>query len=180
MENRKILEVNERPSRSRARAATADVLGVPPEPKKINPKWAEHYKHLTELHAYLLAQRGNLAKDAQEENVSYSEHMADAGTDSYDRDWALSMLSSEQNALWEIDQAINRIENDTYGICELTGKRIEAQRLKAIPWARFSATAAKELEKQGEVRRAQLARLGSVTESEREIVKEEEEEETAS
>ncbi len=172
MEKRNIHEVRERP-----RAATSDILGARREPQPINPKWQENYDHLTELRRALLAQRGNLAKDAQEEKVGFSEHMADAGTDSYDRDWALSMLSSEQNALYEVDQAINRIENGNYGICEVTGKRIEAERLKAIPWTRFSATAAKELEKQGEMRRAQLARLGSVTSSETDLIKEEEEEE---
>jgi RNA polymerase-binding transcription factor DksA len=172
MEKRKIHEVRERP-----RAATADILGARREPRPINPRWRENFGHLTELHRALLAQRGNLAKDAQEENVGFSEHMADAGTDSYDRDWALSMLSSEQSALYEVDQAIDRIENGTYGVCEVTGKRIETERLKAIPWTRFSASAAKELEKQGEMHRAQLARLGSVTSAETDLVKEDEEEE---
>ncbi len=132
---------------------------------------------MTELRSYLLTQRGNLAKDAQEEKVGYSEHMADAGTDSYDRDWALSMLSSEQNALYEIDQAISRIENDSYGVCEITGKRIELERLRAIPWTRFSASAAKELEKSGEMRRAGLAQLGSVVASDHELLKTEDEDE---
>jgi RNA polymerase-binding transcription factor DksA len=177
MEKRHIHGVTERPTRNHSRAATADVLGARREPLRINPKWQEAYDHLTELRSYLINQRGNLAKDAQEEKVAFSEHMADAGTDSYDRDWALSMLSSEQNALYEIDQAISRIENDTYGICELTGKKIEGERLKAIPWTRFSASAAKELEKAGEMRRARLAQLGSVTDSDREITKDEDEDE---
>ncbi len=172
MEQRKIPEVRERP-----KAATADILGARKEPKRISPKWKEHYQHLTDLRDYLMTQRGNLTRDAQEEKVGYSEHMADAGTDSYDRDWALSMLSSEQNALYEIDQAINRIETGTYGVCEITGRPIEAERLKAIPWTRFSAAAAQELEKQGVTRRAQLAKLGSVTSSEHELIKGEEEDE---
>jgi DnaK suppressor protein len=174
MEKRKIPEVRERP-----KAALADILGVLREPKRINPKWKEHYQHLTELRGYLITQRVNLTRDAQEENVGYSEHMADAGTDSYDRDWALSMLSSEQNALYEIDQAINRIENGTYGICEITGQPIEAERLKAIPWTRFSAAAAQELEKQGATHRAQLAKLGSVTAADHDLGKSDEDDEGA-
>ena len=83
--------------------------------------------------------------------------MADAGTDSFDRDLSLSRASSGQDAVYEIDQAINRIHNGTYGICELTGKPIEAARLEAIPWARFSVEAEKKLEKEGAVRRARLA-----------------------
>src|SRR5206468_4518133 len=100
--------------------------------------------------------KGDLARDAAEERPTYSMHMADAGTDEFDRDFALSMMSSEQNALYEIEEAINRIRDGTYGICELTGKRIEPQRLEAIPWTRFSAEAEKQLEKEGGVARARL------------------------
>ena len=51
-------------------------------------------------------------------------HQADAGSDVYDRDFALSLLSQEQDALYEIDQALKRIELGTYGICEMSGKSI--------------------------------------------------------
>src|SRR5437667_415062 len=79
----------------------------------------------------------------------FSTHMADAATDTYDRDFALSMLSCEQDSLYEIDEALDRIRDGTYGVCELTGKKIEPQRLEAIPWTRFTAEAEKQLEKQG-------------------------------
>jgi DnaK suppressor protein len=82
--------------------------------------------------------------------------MADAGTDSFDRDLALSQISSEQDAVYEIDEAINRIRNRSYGICELTGKPIEPQRLEAIPWTRFSMEAERMLEKDGAIRRVRL------------------------
>ena len=88
--------------------------------------------------------------------------MADAGTDSYDRDFALSMLSAESDALYEIDQAITRIQSGTYGICEVTGNKIEPERLQAIPWTRFSAQAARDLERSGQLRKAQLAELGTI------------------
>ncbi len=90
-------------------------------------------------------------------------HMADAGTDSYDRDVALSMLSHEQDAIYEIEQALNRIRNGTYGICELTGKRIARGRLAAIPWTRFSVAAERALEREGAVAHA---RLGPATRTE--------------
>ena len=83
--------------------------------------------------------------------------MADAGTDSFDRDFALSRASSEQDAVYEIDEAMMRIRRGTYGICELTGKPIERHRLEAIPWTRFSAEAEKLLEKEGQIHRARLA-----------------------
>ena len=72
------------------------------------------------------------------------------------------MLSSEQNALYEIEEALNRLRDSTYGICELTGKRISAGRLDAIPWTRFSAAAERQLEKDGVVRRARLGQRGNL------------------
>jgi RNA polymerase-binding transcription factor DksA len=66
-------------------------------------------------------------------------------------------MSSEQDAVYEIDEAMMRIRRGTYGICELTGKPIERLRLEAIPWTRFSADAEQQLEKNGEIRRARLA-----------------------
>jgi RNA polymerase-binding transcription factor DksA len=88
--------------------------------------------------------------------------MADAATDHYDRDWALSMLSSEQNSIYQIEQAIERIRDGTYGICELTGKPIQQERLRAIPWTRFSAEAERELEKAGARKRTQLGERKTV------------------
>ncbi|MDB6021578.1 MAG: transcriptional regulator, TraR/DksA family [Pedosphaera sp.] len=149
-------------ARNRAKAATEDIVNVRLAPPKINPKWERHYRHLTELRDFFLRQKGVLTRDANEEQPTYSEHMADAGTDSYDRDFALSMLSSDQNALYEIEEALRRIEAGTYGICELTGKPIPVQRLNAIPWARFRIEAEKQLEQTGVVNRARLGTLGSL------------------
>ena len=82
--------------------------------------------------------------------------MADVATNSYDRDWALSMISSEQNVLYEIEQALNRIRTGTYGKCEVTGKPIPMERLNAVPWTRFITEAERELEKSGQLERAKL------------------------
>ena len=152
-----------RRSPKRARASTQDVLGIPTEPqKRISPKWREHYTALVSLRNRLLERKGMLVRDASEEQPAYSLHMADAGTDTYDRDFALSIATSEQDALYQIDQALNRIRDGSYGVCELTGKPIEPERLKAVPWARFSATAEKELERNGAVKRAKLGDLASM------------------
>ena len=144
-------------STRRTKARAADVLGVSTSRPRVPSKWQKHHKRLVELREYLVNHRGDLAKDASEEQPTFSMHMGDAGTDEFDRDFALSMMSSEQDALYEIDQALNRIQSGTYGICELTGKRIELKRLEAIPWTRFSASAEKELESQGQVARARLS-----------------------
>jgi RNA polymerase-binding transcription factor DksA len=93
---------------------------------------------------------------------SYSLHMADSGTDNFDRDFALSLLSSDQDAVYEIEEALRRIEKETYGVCELTGKPIPKARLEAIPWARFTVEAQMQMEKDGIARQRRLGTLGSV------------------
>ena len=137
-------------------------MGEPRDNAKVSPRWRKHYRHLLELREEILRRRAELATDAAEEMPTFSTHMADAGTDTYDRDFALGMLSSEQDAVYQIDQALDRIRNGTYGICELSGKRIEPERLEAIPWTRFSAEAEQELEKQGVRPRTRLGPRDSV------------------
>jgi len=163
-------------TQNRPQAVVQDVLSPPPRPVRINPKWQPNYRHLKELRDFFLRQKETLTQDANEELPTYSEHMADAGTDSYDRDFALSMLSSDQNALYEIDEAIRRIETGAYGICELTGKPIPPKRLEAIPWARFTVEAESQLEQRGVVNRARLGNLGSLSEGESSAEEEEESE----
>jgi RNA polymerase-binding transcription factor DksA len=144
----------------RSRAATSDVLGdrgAAQRPIRVPQKWKDYYRRLSETRDYLLECRNDLVKDACEEQPAFSLHMADAGTDSFDRDFALSRISSEQDAVYEIDEAMMRIRRGTYGVCELTGKLIETKRLEAIPWTRFCAEAEKQLEKEGQIRRAKLA-----------------------
>ncbi len=142
---------------------TRDILGGKTRRLKIEPRWKAHYRNLAGLRDYFLQQRGLLSEDANEQHPAFSEHPADAATDSFDRDVALGMLSADQNALIEIDAAIRRIESGGYGVCELTGKRIEAKRLKAIPWTRYSLDAEKQLEAQGTVNRAHIGRATSIS-----------------
>jgi RNA polymerase-binding transcription factor DksA len=146
-----------KPSPRRRRAATADVVGSNIQPNEHVPdKWKKLYRQLIRTRDYLLNRQGDLVKDASEEQPAFSLHMADAGTDSFDRDLALSRISFEQDAVYEVEEALMRIRRGTYGICELTGKPIERERLEAMPWARFSAVAEQQLEKDGEVRRSRL------------------------
>jgi RNA polymerase-binding transcription factor DksA len=117
---------------------------------------------LLELRERLLQQMSGLAKESAEEMAGYSLHMADSGTDNFDRDFALSLLSSDQDAIYEIEEALKRIEKNTYGICELTGKTIPKVRLDAIPWTRFTVEAQAQLERDGAMRQRRLGALGSV------------------
>jgi RNA polymerase-binding transcription factor DksA len=138
------------------KATTREVIGDVKGGSQIDPKWERHYHNLMDLRSHLSSRKDDLVKDALEEQPTFSQHMADAATDSFDRDLALSLISSEQDALYEIEQALNRIKQGTYGICELTGKPIERQRLNAIPWTRFCAEAEKQLESEGAVDRTRL------------------------
>lgn len=142
--------------RGKPKASTEDVLGRNPRARPNYGPWQSYYNHLVELRASLLERQADLTKDAVEEKTTLGTHLADAGTDSYDRDMALGMLSSEQDALYEIEQALARLRDGNYGLCELTGKPIERSRLQAIPWTRFSAAAEKQLERDGTVKRARI------------------------
>ncbi len=129
---------------------------------KVKPQWARYYAHLLELRDQLTRQRDGLAKESAQEVAGYSLHMADSGTDNFDRDFALSLLSADQDALYEIDAALKRIERKTYGICELTGKPIPGKRLEAIPWTRFTVQAQAQLEREGALRQRRLGSLGTI------------------
>jgi RNA polymerase-binding protein DksA len=74
-------------------------------------------------------------------------HMADLGTDNYDQEFTLGLMDSERKLIVEINDALNRIENGTYGICEGSGESIPKQRLQAIPWTRYCVACARLLEK---------------------------------
>jgi len=149
-------------------ATAAAILGQPSVKMKkngevrIKPKWAKYYRRLLELREQLTRQMDGLAKESAQEMPGYSLHMADSGTDNFDRDFALSLLSADQDAVYEIEGALKRIEKNTYGICELTGKPIPQKRLEAIPWTRFTVQAQAQLERDGALRQRRLGALGTV------------------
>ena len=153
-------------------ATAASILGKAASKSKdadpvarIKADWQKYYKNLLDLRERLLNQMSGLAKESAEEMSSYSLHMADSGTDNFDRDFALSLLSSDQDAIYEIEEALKRIEKGTYGVCELTGKTIPKARLDAIPWTRFTVEAQAQLERDGALRSRKLGQLGTVDSS---------------
>lgn len=155
-----------KPARS---ATSAAILGQSSEKNKkrngevkVKAEWSTYYENLIELREQLLRQMSGLAKESAQEMAGYSLHMADSGTDNFDRDFALSLLSSDQDAIYEIEEALKRIEKDTYGVCELTGKPIPKARLEAIPWTRFTVQAQAQLEREGALRQRRLGALGTV------------------
>jgi DnaK suppressor protein len=133
-----------------------------PKARVIDPEWERYRQILLDLREQLVRQMNGLAKESAEQLPGYSMHMADSGTDNFDRDFALSLLSSDQDAIYEIDEALKRIERGSYGTCELTAKPIPKARLDAIPWARFTVEAQGQLERDGALRHRRLGSLGTL------------------
>lgn len=85
--------------------------------------------------------------DASGDLSSMPIHMADIGTDNFEQEFALGLMDSERKLLHEIDDALQRVENGIYGICEGTDTPISTARLEAQPWARYCIDYARMLEK---------------------------------
>jgi RNA polymerase-binding transcription factor DksA len=79
---------------------------------------------------------------------AFGMHQADAGSDAYDRDFALSLLAKEQDAIYEINEALKRIDLGTYGICEMSGVTISEERLEALPFTRFTVVSQEKIERE--------------------------------
>lgn len=168
-------------------ASLADILGFNPKKgkpaesladKDVPEKFRRYYKLLIDLrmsltegierHSEETLKRSS--KDDAGDLSAYGQHMADAGTDTFDRDFALSMVASEQEALSEIDAAIKRIHDGTYGTCEITAKPISKERLLAVPFTRYSAEAQKEIERNRHRTRTQPGLFGELGEEGGKIV----------
>jgi RNA polymerase-binding protein DksA len=143
--------------RSRAKTAAEpapEAAKQKPIKTKLKKKDLDHYREL------LLERRRELVGDlsameqqalqATSSNVSHMPiHMADIGTDTYDQDFMLGLAENERRRLREINAALVRIEDRTYGVCQMTGKVIPKARLNAKPWARYTIEAARQIESGG-------------------------------
>ena len=127
--------------------------------RRLDPFTRAQKDKLLQLRDAMVDSMAGVAQDTLRARAEGSEasafgmHQADAGSDAYDRDFALSLLSQEQDALYEIDEALKRIDLGTYGICEMSGKAIPRRRLEAIPFARFTVECQSQLEKQSKASR---------------------------
>jgi len=121
---------------------------------KLPPFLRKQKSKLLQLRDSLLDSMMGVSRDTLRSRAEGSEasafgmHQADAGSDAYDRDFALSLLSQEQDALYEIEEALKRVDAGTYGVCEMSGKPIPHARLEAIPFARFTVECQTQIEKQ--------------------------------
>jgi RNA polymerase-binding protein DksA len=76
-------------------------------------------------------------KDASGDISGYTYHMADVATDNYDREFSLGLASNERHVLYELDDALKRMEEGTFGVCQSCKTTISKTRLKAVPYAKL-------------------------------------------
>ena len=79
--------------------------------------------------------------------TGYSQHQADQGTDDFDRTISLEVTGHEYEILRQIERALQKIDEDTYGVCDITGNEIPLARLEAVPYANMTVEAQDKLEK---------------------------------
>ena len=152
---------------AKQRASVAIVLtGAGPLDHAASPaipsKWAWHYRALSSWRDRLLKARADKLRVAAEPLETHGSNMADRATDEFDHNLALTGLSSAQDTLFEIEEALHRLRNGSYGKCEESGRPISQARLRAVPWTRFSKQAEERLEREGKLHGPRLGALGSV------------------
>jgi RNA polymerase-binding transcription factor DksA len=147
------------------RPAPAAPARPAPPPQGDRPLTEEDMKHFEQRllaeRAKLMREMGHLEntvlkvnqRDSSGDLSGYSFHMADAGTDAYEREKAFLFASSEGRTLLEINEALRRVYAGSYGICEISGKPISRARLEALPWARYTLEVQESLEKEERSRR---------------------------
>lgn len=89
---------------------------------------------------------GTLSEDAGEE-AAYDNHLGDTATETYDRELEYTLEENSEHLLAEIDAALNRIDEGTYGVCTNCGKQIPEERLEALPWATLCIDCQRERER---------------------------------
>ena len=135
-------------------STTADILGAKGQ-ARIPQRWANHYQ-------WLCAEMDRLsARDCSVPEVLQSkvDDLTEGASEESERSISLVTSFATQEILFEVLDAIRRIERGSYGICEVTGEPIEPLRLEAIPWARYSLRGQEELEKNGLMRKLALPPL---------------------
>src|SRR6266404_6240843 len=140
-------------------ATAADILGLSRN-SRIVARWSKHYQQLCVERDRLLD------RDCSSGEISSVkiDDLGEAASEESQRCLALVAARATQTSIVDVLEAIRRIERGTYGICEMTGEPIEAERLRAIPWTRYSLQGQKELEKAGFFHRHALPGLESARE----------------
>lgn len=144
------------------KAASGRPLGAQgaaePPPPLAKGKTPFNKKELDRYRALLLAKRAELVGDVRTmekqalnadsgSSSTTPQHMAEQGSETYEQSLSLDLAAADRKLIREIDEALNRIDEGTYGICEILGKPIKPERLEELPWARYSIEAQRERER---------------------------------
>jgi DnaK suppressor protein len=110
---------------------------------------ARFKKRLEEMKAQMSLLASSVTKEVKmpDESKGYSQHQADEGTDDFDRSISLQVSDEEFKILRQIDRALEKVEDGTYGMCDITGEEIPLARLEAIPYAVVTVKAQEMIEK---------------------------------
>lgn len=125
-------------------------------PKKMDTKKLEYYKNLLlKVKSQIIGDLRGITSEneGQEGGRGTGEHMADAASEMYEKEFSLSLASNEREVLMRIDAALKRIENGTYGICLESGKPIPQARLKALPYAEYTLEVQEEMDQKENFRK---------------------------
>jgi DnaK suppressor protein len=148
------------PVAKKTKDTSVEAAAAPTEQQIASIKTKLAKKELDEYRALLLAKRRQLVgmlSGMEDEALRSSGgnlsnmpvHMADMGSDVYEQDFTLGMAEAERVILSEIDAALQRIEDKTFGVCQMTGKPITKARLDAKPWAKYTIEAERIAESSG-------------------------------
>ena len=112
-------------------------------------KVQEFKKRLLELKVQMTTLVREVSKGVKSDDTSkgYSQHQADEGTDDFDRTISLQLSDKEMQILRQIERALEKIDEGTYGVCDITGDDIPVKRLEAIPYATMTVQAQEKFEK---------------------------------
>ena len=113
-------------------------------------KQTEKFKKILEdMREHLMRSLRGITENVKtvDETAGYSQHQADEGTDDFDKTISLEVSSKESKVMKQINRALEKIEEGTYGKCDVTGKAIPLPRLEAIPYATMTVEAQDQLEK---------------------------------
>jgi len=115
-------------------------------PERIPPQWAWHYRTLLGLRERLLRVHAKHIAQTITPAEMLGSDVTESSQEHEDRDALWTLLGNETDQLFEVDCALQRIRDGTYGLCEKTGHVIPAERLHAVPWTRYSLEAAQAIE----------------------------------
>jgi RNA polymerase-binding protein DksA len=158
---RKLLAEKKPPVEPAYRPPVQESVPTDGKPRKnqagLLSKELEHFRDLLlEKRREIVGDMSSMEREALRAGAgglsSLPVHMADMGTDNYEQEFTLGLVEKDRILLRELNAALAKIQNGTYGLCEGTGKPINKVRLEAQPWARFSIEWAREMEKNRGIR----------------------------